>query len=74
MTLPFLFGVDGQGYMTFLIDIFLFTQEPVKKKVKTITVEKEREELPPSPTKQKNKKQSTTKKENQTEKSRLNGT
>lgn len=50
------------------------TQEPVKKKVRTVTVEKEQEEVPPSPTKPKNKKQSTTKKENQAEKSRLIGT
>lgn len=45
-------------------------QEPLKKKVRTVPVEKERE-VPPSPTKPKNKKQSTTKKENQVEKTRL---
>ncbi|KAK3575261.1 hypothetical protein QTP86_023458 [Hemibagrus guttatus] len=42
-------------------------EEPVKKKVRTVPVEKERE-VPPSPTKPKNKKQPTTKKENQVEK------
>ncbi|KAF4079334.1 hypothetical protein AMELA_G00191600 [Ameiurus melas] len=44
-------------------------EEPVKKKVRIVSVEKEREEVPPSPTKPKTKKQSTTKKENQVEKS-----
>ncbi|XP_047669572.1 transmembrane protein 131 isoform X2 [Tachysurus fulvidraco] len=42
-------------------------EEPLKKKVRTVPVEKERE-VPPSPTKPKNRKQSTTKKENQVEK------
>ncbi|XP_076871161.1 transmembrane protein 131 [Brachyhypopomus gauderio] len=43
-------------------------EEPVKKKVRTVTVEKERDEIPPSPTKPKTKKQPITKKENQVEK------
>ncbi|KAL6458179.1 hypothetical protein MHYP_G00334090 [Metynnis hypsauchen] len=42
-------------------------EEPVKKKVRTVTMDKEREEVPPSPTKPKNKKQTPTKKENQVE-------
>ncbi|KAI7807286.1 transmembrane protein 131 isoform X1 [Triplophysa rosa] len=45
-------------------------EEPVKAKGKTVTADngKEREEITPSPTKPKNKKQSATKKENQVEK------
>ncbi|XP_062853334.1 transmembrane protein 131 [Trichomycterus rosablanca] len=43
-------------------------EEPVKKKVRTVPIEKE-QEVPPSPTKPKNKKQPSTKKENQVEKS-----
>lgn len=62
----YLFTID------WLID--WITQEPVKKKVRIVSVEKEQEEVPPSPTKPKTKKQSTTKKENQVEKSRLIGT
>lgn len=48
-------------------------QEPVKAKGKTVTTDngKEREEITPSPTKPKNKKQSATKKENQVEKNRF---
>ncbi|KAK1796753.1 hypothetical protein P4O66_009772 [Electrophorus voltai] len=46
----------------------IIKEEPMKKKVKTVMVEKERDEIPPSPTKPKIKKQSATKKENQVEK------
>lgn len=48
-------------------------QEPVKVKGKSVSVDngKEREEITPSPTKPKTKKQPTTKKENQVEKSRF---
>lgn len=53
--------------------IFFITQEPVKVKGKTLSMDngKEREEIAPFPTKPKTKKQPTTKKENQVEKSRF---
>lgn len=52
---------------------FLINQEPVKVKGKTVAIDngKEREEITPSPTKPKTKKQPTTKKENPVEKSRF---
>ncbi|XP_051563177.1 transmembrane protein 131-like isoform X3 [Myxocyprinus asiaticus] len=44
-------------------------EEPVKAKGKTVTMDNGKEEITPSPTKPKNKKQLATKKENQVEKS-----
>lgn len=56
-----------------LTTICLINQEPVKVKGKLVSVDngKEREEIALSPTKPKTKKQPTTKKENQVEKSRF---
>lgn len=45
-------------------------QEPVKKKGRTVTSEKVKEESPSFPIKPKPKKQASTKKDNQTDKSR----
>lgn len=60
-------------YILNALQFCLVNQEPVKVKGKSMSVDsgKEREEITPSPTKPKAKKQPTTKKENQVEKSRF---
>jgi len=59
--------------MKSLTTICLINQDPVKLKGKPVSLDngKEREEITPFPTKLKTKKQPTTKKENQVEKSRF---